>query len=203
MSHRLTITLPDKIYKQLKKKADAHLRSLSNQIIFELTNQPPVLTKPTPIIMPNPELPSSPYKITVQADSHISPIPTPAQAVRPIPKPEPTNEYYKQIKKGYRTLYGEKSPELEELLTLATNPDIEAFLRTQHRSDIEQIITNSYDHTLSPAQFQELLTYIDRGPRRLHNLKSKETGRVIHPNQSHFSLYMPAGHPATLLFTSS
>ena len=87
-------------------------------------------------------------------------IPQPTPGHTPAPVVEPDNEYYKKIKKGYATLYGENSTSWRELLDLASRPDIKAFMRSQHRSDVEQIITNSYEHTLSVYEFEELLDYI-------------------------------------------
>lgn len=37
MSKRLTITLPDDFYNALKKRADDNLRSINNQLLYELT----------------------------------------------------------------------------------------------------------------------------------------------------------------------
>ena len=42
---RLTITLPEKIYKQIKTRAEKNLRTISNQIAYELQH-PDILPKP-------------------------------------------------------------------------------------------------------------------------------------------------------------
>ena len=73
MSKRLTITLPDDFYNALKKRADDNLRSINNQLLYELTkshqNTPLVLHYPegvrTPL--PQPPQPEEKYKSTVQS----------------------------------------------------------------------------------------------------------------------------------------
>lgn len=72
MSKRLTITLPDDFYNALKKRADDNLRSINNQLLYELTkshqNTPLILHYPegvrTPLPQPQPE---EKYKSTVQS----------------------------------------------------------------------------------------------------------------------------------------
>lgn len=70
MSKRLTITLPDDFYNALKKRADDNLRSINNQLLYELTkshqNTPLVLHYPEGVRTP---LPEERYKSTVQSKS--------------------------------------------------------------------------------------------------------------------------------------
>lgn len=72
MSKRLTITLPDDFYNALKKRADDNLRSINNQLLYELTKShrnTPALHYPegvrTPL--PQPPQPEEKYKSTVQS----------------------------------------------------------------------------------------------------------------------------------------
>ena len=68
MSKRLTITLPDDFYNALKKRADDNLRSINNQLLYELTkshqNTPLILHYPEGVRTPVPE---EKYKSTVQS----------------------------------------------------------------------------------------------------------------------------------------
>lgn len=72
MSKRLTITLPDDFYNALKKRADDNLRSINNQLLYELTkshqNTPLILHYPEGVRTPLP-LPEERYKSTVQSKS--------------------------------------------------------------------------------------------------------------------------------------
>lgn len=70
MSKRLTITLPDDFYNALKKRADDNLRSINNQLLYELTkshqNTPLILHYPEGVRTPLPQ-PEEKYKSTVQS----------------------------------------------------------------------------------------------------------------------------------------
>lgn len=58
MSKRLTITLPDDFYNALKKRADDNLRSINNQLLYELTKShrnAPALHYPEGVRTPLPE----------------------------------------------------------------------------------------------------------------------------------------------------
>ena len=70
MSKRLTITLPDDFYNALKKRADDNLRSINNQLLYELTKS----HQNTPLILHYPEgvrtpLPEERYKSTAEPPS--------------------------------------------------------------------------------------------------------------------------------------
>lgn len=68
MSKRLTITLPDDFYNALKKRADDNLRSINNQLLYELTKShrnTPALHYPEGVRTP---LPEERYKSTVQSN---------------------------------------------------------------------------------------------------------------------------------------
>lgn len=82
MSKRLTITLPDDFYNALKKRADDNLRSINNQLLYELTkshqNTPLILHYPEGVRTPVPE---EKYKSTVQS----KPLTTETTSTKTIP----------------------------------------------------------------------------------------------------------------------
>lgn len=69
MSKRLTITLPDDFYNALKKRADDNLRSINNQLLYELTKShrnTPALHYPEGVRTP---LPEEKYKTPTTAET--------------------------------------------------------------------------------------------------------------------------------------
>ena len=82
MSKRLTITLPDDFYNALKKRADDNLRSINNQLLYELTKShrnTPALHYPEGVRTP---LPEEKYKTptTVEQQSQQSQSPQPRRS---------------------------------------------------------------------------------------------------------------------------
>ena len=81
MSKRLTITLPDDFYNALKKRADDNLRSINNQLLYELTKShrnTPALHYPEGVRTP---LSEEKYKVTVQS----KPLATEATSTKTVP----------------------------------------------------------------------------------------------------------------------
>ena len=116
MPHRLTITLPDKIYNQISKRAKESLRSISNQIIYELTNpttpqfiphdtpggMPTQPTYPQPPFEPTATTTTKPKKISIIGDDYVPYVP-PEEETRPFTIKEELARRAAQIK--------EESPE--------------------------------------------------------------------------------------------
>lgn len=147
---QIKITIPDKIYKQLKEDAKKYYRTLGAEIAFVAEQY---FTNPTPRYIPTPiptptSIPTEPYKITADAT-------TP-----PTLTVEPDNEWYKKTKKYYKTLYGENSPEWRELLNLAAHPNVKQFMKTPHATEVKYAITEDTNTPLSLYQYEEILDYL-------------------------------------------
>lgn len=84
MSKRLTITLPDDFYNALKKRADDNLRSINNQLLYELTKShrnTPALHYPEGVRTP---LPEEKYKTPTTVEQQSQP-PQPRRTAGAIP----------------------------------------------------------------------------------------------------------------------
>lgn len=85
MAHRLTITIPDETYEQIKDRAERDYRSISQEIIYLLEKFTP-LSQPTPPVQP--VQPTLSYPPGVR-----NPIPEKPLA-GPNPYTSPYTEYY-------------------------------------------------------------------------------------------------------------
>ena len=160
---QIKISIPEKIYKQLKNDAEKNYRTLGAEVAF-ITEQHFGQSTPVSIPVSIPTSIQPPFIPTSTSTSEVTPEPaiTPVKRQKTIPtlQPEPDNEWYKKVKKYYADLYGKNSKEWQELLELAAHPNVKTFLKTNHAFEVKTAITGGYGTTLSPYEFEDILDYL-------------------------------------------